>query len=476
MIMTGLNLILSLLIPFSAGYTLLGFLFPNRCIGLFLKIALAFGLGLGLLSIWMLVLGICQLPFNSFVIGSPLIITAALFYFLGLRRKKVVQPTATSFIIQTRDSNQLHGSKRILHIVMMIGLIVYIALNIFYVFWRATAIPIATWDAIATVAFKAKVFYYEQSLPSLDHLPHKTYPLFVPFVQSWIAFNLGYWDNFLIKIIFPCAFLSYLIAHYKFLGHYTNRTSALLGSAILLSSNLFIYHATISYRDFFLMYFNCITVMLLVLWNNSKVNGFLILAGLFAGFATFTKLEGTAFLGVYFIIFSMINFPSKTFSIKEKLVNTMKFCIPSFGISFTFHIYKVWNKVLLEGPGIVDKTRIDLTWEKISLIPQILTSFLRNLLLSGNWNIIWLLALLSSIHLVKKRKNAEIRLILLSLILFFGLYIGVAVLTINYVWIAGAKSSTTLSRLILHFFPLSVLLIILLNYSGSPQKRGNTSP
>lgn len=62
------------------------------------------------------------------------------------------------------------------------------------------------------------------------------------------------------------------------------------------------------------------------------------------------------------------------------------------------------DTVRQNGTGIVDKTRIKLTWEKIGLI-----------------------------HLSKKRKNEEIRLILLSLILFFGLYICVAVLTINYV-------------------------------------------
>ena len=354
-------------------------------------------------------------------------------------------------------------------------LLLYLAQNIFYVLWRSMTIPISTWDSVSTVAFKAKIFFFEKSPPFLGSLPHKTYPLFTPFLETWVVFNLGHWDDLLIKIIFPCAFLSYLTIHYKFLCHFTNRTWALLGCTILVSSNFFIYHATISYRDFLLMYFNCITIMLLLLWNNNKESPVLVLSALFAGFATFTKLEGTAFLLIYLILFSIINFSSRAFSLKEKLVNTARFTIPSFGILSAFHIYKIWHNVLKEGSGIVDKTRLDFTWDKLGLIPEIFVNVSNNLLLTGNWNIIWFLAVLSLIHLKKKWKNAEVKLVLLSLVLFFGLYTSMAVFTINYVWIAGTKSFTTLSRLILHFFPLSVLLIILLNYPEDLRERKNTS-
>jgi len=47
--------------------------------------------------------------------------------------------------------------------------------------------------------------------------------------------------------------------------------------------------------------------------------------------------------------------------------------------------------------------------------------------------------------------------------MFLGLYMAVALFTTNYAWIAGEQSHTTLSRLILHFYPLAVWLIVLLN-------------
>ncbi|MBN1870702.1 MAG: hypothetical protein JW847_09020 [Candidatus Omnitrophica bacterium] len=336
-------------------------------------------------------------------------------------------------------------------------------------------IPVSSWDAVASVAFKAKIFYFEKIPPPLDLLPHKSYPLFTPFMESWVAFNLGQWDDVLIKIIFPCAFLSYLVIHYKFLSHFTNRSWGLLGSVMLLSSNLFIIHATDSYRDFFLMYYNCITIMLLLFFNKNQISAFLVLAGLFAGFATFTKLEGTAFLGIYLVLLAVILIQQNNSSGKEKLKNAAKFCIPGIGICAVFHIYKIWNHILKEGQGNIDKTGLELTWQKFGLIPQIIAKFLQDLFLSGNWNIVWILAFLSLVQFTRKRKAFEAKIIFFSLLLFFGLYIAVAVLTTNYIWIAGVQSSTTLSRLILHFFPLSVLLIILLNYPGTSRDRTKTS-
>jgi len=457
-----INLAISLLIPFGAGYSFLIFLDQKDTIPTSLRISLAYGLGLGLLAIWMLVLGVFKQTYSLFSIGMPLILVSCIFLTLKLRGKNT--PNVTKVSSPSENLCRLQGLAKIMHSVFIIGLICFIAHNFIYVFWRSMTIPVSGWDAIATVSFKAKIIFFEKSLPSLDLLPHKTYPLFVPFVQSWIAFTLGQWSDVLIKIIFPCAFLSYLTIQYNFLAHFPNRTWALLGCAILLSSNFFIYHATISYRDFFLMYFNCTTIMLLLFWNQNKDSPFLILAALFAGFATFTKLEGTAFLGIYSILFLILNFSPKLTTLKEKLINSAKFFLPSFGICLTYHAYKIWHNVLKEGSGIVDKTKLDFTWDKLNLVLGILGGFFNNMIFSGNWNIVWFVALLSLIQFKGMKTNNEGKLVFLSLLLFFGLYFFVALLTVNYVWIAGIQSSTTLSRLILHFYPLSVLLIILLNY------------
>jgi len=318
--------------------------------------------------------------------------------------------------------------------------------------------PIASWDAIATIAFKAKIFFFEPSLPLLNLLPHSSYPLFVPFIESWIAFNLGFWDNILIKIIFPCAFLSYLTIHYKFLADFTNKTWALLGCVILLSSNFFIYHATISYRDFFMMYFNCITIMLLIYWSQRKENSFLILAALFAGFATFTKLEGTGYLLIHTLLVIVILWNNKEMTLSNKFKKFLLFVIPSYLLCLPFHIYKFATGIA----GMAGRMNLEVTQENIARLPTLINDFASNLFWSGNWNIIWFLLLISLLCNYKKLWHSpNIKLLTFPLLMFFVVYLFILTLTPTKISNPGL-----LSRIILHFFPLSVLIIILLNYSN----------
>ena len=232
MIESILTVAVSLFIPLLTGYSILLFLDKEHAMEMPIKIALSYGLGLGLLSIWMLCLGIFNQPFGPITIGLPLILVSCTFLVFCFNRHSVSLKPKTS----TTQILKNHWIIKLLYYVIYIVLLTYIASNIIYVFWRALTIPVFTFDSFSTIAFKAKIFYFEKSLPSLHLLPHKTYPLFVPFVQSWVAFNLGRWDDILINVIFPCALLSYLTIHYKFLAHFTNKTWAVLGCAFLLSS------------------------------------------------------------------------------------------------------------------------------------------------------------------------------------------------------------------------------------------------
>ncbi len=465
----NISLALSLFIPTLTGSAILTLLFFRESLPRAVHCALSYGLGLGILTIWMLILGMAGIKFSLGAIGLPLLAFSCTTFIVSLlQREKLF--TKNQKILRKGLLKIMTGWSwgRCVNVVFGLILLFYITRNFLFVFWRAMNTPIIEWDAIATVAFKAKIFFYEQSLPDLNLLPHPTYPLFVPFAETWVALNLGYWSDQFIKIIFPCALLSYLVIFYYFLARWTNRLWALLGCAVLLSANFFIYHATLSYNDFFLMYFNTTTILLLLEWSRSRNRGMLILAGIFAGLASFTKLEGTSFLLVYFILLTAMVFVLAARTSKEKIMDLLRFALPSAGTCAIYHAYKFLHHATKDGTGTLDKTGIDFSMVKITLVPEILKSFTENLFFSGNWNIVWFLAVLSCAHLVRKGRDLLVRYVLLSVILFFGLYGAVALLTVNYVWIAGESHTTTLSRLILHFYPLAVVLIILLNFPKNP--------
>lgn len=475
MFSTYINLLLGILIPLLAGYISVELISRESKFPLSLRLALAYGVGLGLVAFWMFALYALHQPFHLNVIRIPVLLYALIGMVPLLKRVKPVPPTSPKTPRKSCITKKDFRTPAVVYALCAGALLFYIAQNMYFVFWRSLNLPLLSFDAIATVAFKAKVFYYEPVPPSLGLLPHRTYPLFVPFIESWISFNLRHWDDILMKVIFPLALLSFTVIFYNVLNVLTRRLWALMGCALLFSSNLFIYHATLSYSDFFLMYFNCTAVMLLVLWHQNRTGGLLLLAAVFAGLATFVKLEGTAFLLIYAALFLMINLPSTAFSRTEKLINGIKFFVPSFGIAAAFHLYKWTNNILKEGSGTMDKTDFDLSMTKITFIPHILFKFAKNMLMSGNWSIVWIVLVLSLLGMRGKQLTAESKLIFLGLLMFFGLYFGIALMTTNYVWIAGESEVTTLSRLLLHFYPLAVLLLVLINYSFWSDEGKNTS-
>lgn len=456
--MTTFNLFLILILPMAMGYCLIFLCGLKKHLPLLLSFSLGYGLGSGLLTVWMFLLGVLNIPLKIQTINYPLAILLLIFSFLSMRGKKNQSPCA---------SDKARAITRIDFLSFIF--ILYICLPVGYVFWRSFNVPISTWDAFATHAFNAKIIFYEQSLRHFDNFPHNTYPLHIPLLQSWLTLNLGRWDDQLVKAIFPFYFLSTLIVQYYFLRNYTTQRGALLSIVLLVSSPFLIYHATIGYRDLTLLYYNFTTIVLLLLWHKETANALLILASLFAGLTSFTKVEGAGYLFIHTILLIMILRHRQNSSVLEKFKNFIKFCIPSFSICLFFHIYKYLTTTPGPTSGDPSQEAFDLYRLKLGLHPNIfpklgvvLERIFDNLFFTNNWNMVWFIFFLSCFNIKKRFFSLEIKLLLTAIALFFGTYIFGYTFTQHYYWIA--ETHTVLSRCILHFFPLIPLLIILINF------------
>ncbi len=464
----ALPILTSLGIPLVAGYSFLNLVLRRNFLDFPTRIAIAYGIGFGILAQWMLILGIFHKTYSFNIIAFPLILFTIICILLGYLREKLKTAPRDTPRLQTPETLYSSFLKNPLKLKALILIFSFFILSQCYFVQKSSSLlPINTWDAISTIAFKAKIIYYDQTLPDLNKLTHKTYPLFTSFTEAWVAFNLGHWDDQLIKIIFPCAFFCFLLIFYSFISSFTNPVWALAGCSLLLSANIFIYHATIAYRDFFLMYYHCLAIMLLIWWNKHQERGLLLTSALLAGFASFVKLEGTSYLVLYLILFFIILQSHKLKTLTDKIKDILLFTIPSVGICFVFHLYKIIHHITKEGTGAVDKTGFDFSLEKLKLIPTILRSFWNNLFLLENWNLVWAMAALCLFIYKRRQKKFETNLLLISIIFFFILYSALALFTTNYLWIAGLQQHTTLPRLILHFYPLSVLFIIFVNFPAN---------
>lgn len=459
MIVDWLSVVSGILLPVAMGYMILITVLKEDTMELSMKLSLSYGLGFGLLSQLMLVLGTSRVLFSLPIIAIILFVTTVIFYLLYRKQNKKMP------VVHLRSINKKNDW-------LSLVFIIYILLHMYLIFCTAVMHPIITWDALATISFKGKIFYYDRTISLLEHLPHAAYPLFVPLIQTWIALTMGYWNDNLVKIIFPVATVSFLTICYHFLLSYLNRRNALMGTALLISSMLFVYHSTIAYRDLFALYYNVTTIILLLLWNLRRNDGYLLLAGLFSGFTTFTKLEGSGYIMIHTLLFLTILYKQGHFCSKVAIRSLKKFLIPSYGILMIYFFCRSYLGVsFLQGPKDLRETGLGLTLLNFDRIPIIIKVFIDHVFILWNWNIIWFFLIVSLLYQIKiRRLEIEEKMLLLSILLFFGFYFGAAYMTNHFISIAGKDNFTVLSRVFLHFYPLSVLLVMLVNCPRAQKK------
>jgi len=451
-----IKMFIILLLPVFSGRFLIELMLPEIRCNLFLKWGLSAALGLGVISFWMFFLGASGLPMNEFTtVVSPvaLALTCGLLF---IRRGD--RNTPVKFRM-----NQCFDGGRLFFFDFF--LIVIIAGYIIFTLNTVCFIPIQQWDAVATIAYKAKFFFYERTFIFNKSLPHSAYPLHVPLLMSWTAFVLGEWHEFLTKSVFFAYFISLLLITYGFLREFSDRRSSLLGCVFVCFCNYLILHSIIAYRDFPLAVYNSAVVLLIILWTSQRNRNLLFLAGLFSGIAAFTKLEGMGYALIQTIFLIIVLF---LFQVKEgdflknfpALIKTfITFFLPAVILVAWYQIFKVVNGVPM---GEENKTQIIFHFQLIARMLVILKSFLKNMFWTTYWGLNWYCLVLCLFFVGRKIFRLEHGLLLLSMLLFFLADIALFLFTPNYQYLLIPHYDVLLPRLILHFFPLCPIASALL--------------
>jgi hypothetical protein len=443
-----LGTIFGILFPVLLGFTIIYLILGNLLINLPMTLAVSYGIGLGVITQWMLFLLVFHSKISIWNIYIPLsIILMALL--IGIRPPK--RPL-------TAFPAELHPLKHaVFKKLLLMGAAFYIAYQLYFIFWNALELPVYSWDGIYDIAIKSKYFFYNGQLAGLRSFPGtSSYPLQVEWSLTWMALNIHAWNDQIIKIIFPLIFCSYLVIQYNFLKYLAGWRQALIGTALLCSADFVNFHATIEYRAIFLLYYNITPILLLILWHKERRDGLLLLAGLLAGFGTFTKLEADGHCVIYAVLLWFILKHLKL-DPKERVQKFIKFLLPVLALFlFFFTVQRSLNLPFMEG-----RTVFSNNINYIDRLIQIIHKLIENLFCSNNWNILWFLLLISLIRNVRKIKECFItRILLLGLAMYLCLYIAIGLLTNAYELLF---SQFNLSRTLLHFFPLVPILIILTN-------------
>ena len=446
-----------LLLPLTAGTLLARWLSRNAPLPLPLLLALGFGVGTGILTHLFVLLNFVAVPHRFLWVSAGILLLALVMGWLNL---KAASSGGDRIALAPRPQLNAVNAALGLFILYIGG----------YILWSGFNVPIHSWDTFSTMGFKTKIILYSQSLEYIPRFAKFDYPLHLPSLIAWLASGSGGWDDTLVKMIFPMYSLALAVVLFYALRIFTDGRWALAGVALLLSSNFYVYHSTIAYRDITMMFFNCSAVLLILIWQRTEFRTSLLLAALLSGMTSFIKLEGFGYLGIHNLLVLIILFFDKKMSWKDKFLRQLAFSAISIGIYAIFTVYKKTAILPLVPDWRVHHTHFDLNrlslelgMESLTRMGVVLQRYLENMFLSGNWNMVWVLFFASCLRIETWVRCATLRYLALFLLIFFAIYFGSYSLTQHYYWVSDKYD--VMSRSMLHIFPLIPLAICLLNFS-----------
>ena len=302
--------LLPTLLCLASGFLLVSLGWPHRKPAFsdyLYRTSLSIGFGLGIFSVIFflaLLLGITHLLLVDCVVLA-LLLTA----FFGMRNRTEEAGSAT----QAKQIPDPIGEQRTWHGRLVTGgFVIALCSALYAAVMRVLAYPHGDgWDAFSIWNLHARFLFlggahWRDGFTALLPWSHPDYPLLLPGAVVHFWSYLGH-DNpavpAVIGLLFTFATVALLLAS---LLELRGRTPAMLAATALLATPSFIEQGTAQYADVPLSFFILASITVLCLHDDLVLNegshaarysGLLVLAGLAAGFAAWTKNEGLLFLG-----------------------------------------------------------------------------------------------------------------------------------------------------------------------------------
>ena len=291
------------LLCFFAGLAVVCLMWPGGRGGqLGLKCFLSVGTGLGIFSLTFflgLLLSMVRTGLVAIDVAVPVLLWGAL---LVVRRGREIDQRAKSISRQTdggRTSWILAVSFVISVLACSYGLVQRLLVNPQGGGWDAFAI----WNLHARFLFLGGE-HWRDGFTNLIPWSHPDYPLLVPASVAHFWLYLGGDGPVVpaaIAFIFVLASAGLLVTGLFILK---GRDQAYLGGIVLLGTPFLLEHGVSQYVDVALGYFFLATVVLVAFYKATNRGGLLVLAGVMAGFAAWTKNEGQLFACAFLLAFA----------------------------------------------------------------------------------------------------------------------------------------------------------------------------
>ncbi len=410
-------LVLGLVFPIAFGFVMSCVITPGITIPE--RIALAFGLGYGLLTLVMFLLN--ALGFQFSLINTSLLLSGILIpSLLYLKLKKWPVLSLLRKRAPERKKNETYKRLSIFEMAVILLLVFFVISHVIIaLYW-----PVHSWDSLSTYDLRARVFAETQSIPeAADRIRDNlfvpgyivgvfAYPPMTSLVHAWLY--LSGWES--PKIFYPLLLISLIIIFYFSLRDYAPRYHSLLFTLMLISVPFFYEQSSLALLNFpFAFYFGVGTIYL-YRWMVDQKKGFLVLSGLLLGLSSWVRRESLVFFLGYLIVLTIYSISRRRF-LAPFVFAALYFAIEFLWGTYTQNVLQIRSAtaipillgVLRRWPEAFDLTR----WKEIG-------PFLFSRL--GSFRILFFLPIVAIlIYADKIREHRYLFLLVLSnLVIFVG--------------------------------------------------------
>jgi len=439
------SMILWTVITTLIGFNLLALFDRQRLVKGAEVFGLSFLLGLGAVSFQMFVMGIAGLPLQKYYILCPWI-------FLTVFNMFVTRAFAVErFRFALRG---LSGFEKVI--------VSLISFQVAYTFFRALIRPLEAYDSVAIYGLKSKIIYLAGTVPAdffdfvMKHFQgaHPDYPLLLSMSETWVYVFMNSFNDFLVKWIFPLAYLGFLIVFYAVLKRIIqSRKEALVFTFMIASVAQFSNYATIGYADMLLGVYFCLAFSFLYLWfMKNKHISYLWLSLLFSLLTVWTKNEGMLLALIIVFITGVFVFKGRTRISAKETGAALFYMILICSAVFAWIMF-VRSRGLVNENFNLSMVSPGQMLSGIRRIPAILYEYQKHLFGFKKWNITWLIMAVLFVIGFKKVYKGNIAYATTVILLFFityGIVCIYSVVDINFLL------KKTASRFLIHILPVSV--------------------
>lgn len=437
------RLLIFIAVTTAIGWSVTGFIMRPGRIFLPEKLSIAYGIGIGCVTLEMLILSLMKVRFSISAILAPWVpvLIAGMFFYK--------RNTAPGIHLNPEKS-----TSKYLNIFLVSG----IALEVFYTFFRALIKPLESYDAVAIYAIKSKIFYLSHSvsenfLASISRtFPHPDYPINIPLCETLSYIFMGNLNDQLVKLIFPIFYVAILVLVYYAIRRFASRTYSLIFTFILASPAQFNAFAANGYLEVPLAYYSSAGLIFLFMWfENRKEFSFLVISAVMTAMSAWTKNEGILYCAVSMILLAWFLMDNGR-KIKEIAAYFVFYTIVIAAINMPWFAVKKIYGLVNSDVGAISFAPKELL-AQISKIPVILYGYQREFFGPKKWNIFWPVLFVIFAFYIKKAFSGVDKYITASILL--------AVAGYTFIYMTGKVEAkffvtTTWSRFLIHFFPVAV--------------------